>query len=187
MSDTEVCLIVKDTGRGIDQAFLPHVFERFRQGDASSTRRHGGLGLGLALVRDLVELHGGAVSAESAGEGTGATFTVRLPTMAVTSVSDDGARAAGPGPRALAGIRVLLIEDELDSRDLARAAMTRFGAEVSAVSSSAQAVHVVLTGIGQRPCRTSSSPTSGCRLKTATSSSSNYGRCHRSAAAVYRR
>ena len=145
VSDTEVCLIVKDTGRGIDQAFLPHVFERFRQGDASSTRRHGGLGLGLALVRDLVELHGGAVSAESAGEGTGATFTVRLPTMAVTSVGDDGVRAAGPGPRALAGIRVLLIEDELDSRDLARAALTRFGAEVSAVSTSAEAVHVVLT------------------------------------------
>jgi signal transduction histidine kinase len=82
LSDTEACLVVKDTGRGIDPAFLPHVFERFRQGDASSTRRHGGLGLGLALVRDLVELHGGAVSAQSDGEGKGARFTVRLPAHA---------------------------------------------------------------------------------------------------------
>jgi signal transduction histidine kinase/CheY-like chemotaxis protein len=145
MSDTEACLVVKDTGRGIEPAFLPHVFERFRQGDASSTRRHGGLGLGLALVRDLVELHGGAVSAQSEGEGKGATFTVRLPTMAVTSVQADGVRAAGPGPRALAGIRVLLIDDEPDSRDLAGAALTRFGAQVSAVSSSAEAVRVVLS------------------------------------------
>jgi len=145
ISDTEACLVVKDTGRGIDSAFLPHVFERFRQGDASSTRRHGGLGLGLALVRDLVELHGGSVSAQSAGEGKGAMFTVRLPTMAVASVGDDGARAAGPGPRALAGIRVLLIEDEPDSRDLARAALARFGAMVSAASTSAEAVNVVLS------------------------------------------
>ena len=145
ISDTEACLVVKDTGRGIDAAFLPHVFERFRQGDASSTRRHGGLGLGLALVRDLVELHGGSVSAQSAGEGKGATFTVRLPTMAVASVGDDGARVAGPGPRALAGIRVLLIEDEPDSRDLARAALARFGAMVSAASSSAEAVNLLLS------------------------------------------
>jgi signal transduction histidine kinase/CheY-like chemotaxis protein len=145
ISDTEARLVVKDTGRGIDAAFLPHVFERFRQGDASSTRRHGGLGLGLALVRDLVELHGGSVSAQSGGEGQGSIFIVRLPTMAVTSVGADGARAAGPGPRALAGIRVLLIEDEPDSRDLARAALTRFGALVSAASSSAEAVHVLLS------------------------------------------
>ena len=149
ISDTEVCLVVKDTGRGIDSAFLPHVFERFRQGDASSTRRHGGLGLGLALVRDLVELHGGSVSAQSAGEGKGAMFTVRLPTMAEAAVGDDGARVAGPGPRALAGIRVLLIEDEPDSRDLARAALTRFGAMVSAASSSAEAVNEVLSATSE--------------------------------------
>jgi PAS domain S-box-containing protein len=144
MTDAEACLVVKDTGRGIDGSFLPHVFERFRQGDASSTRRHGGLGLGLALVRDLVELHGGSVSAESAGEGKGATFTVRLPTLAVASGAD-GARVAGPTPRALAGIRVLLIEDEADSRDLAKAALTRFGAQVAATSSSAEAVNLMLS------------------------------------------
>jgi PAS domain S-box-containing protein len=145
MSESEACLVVKDTGRGIEPAFLPHVFERFRQGDASSTRRHGGLGLGLALVRDLVELHGGSVAAQSAGEGKGATFTLRLPTMAMAPMGRDGAHGATPPPRVLATVRVLLIEDEPDSRDLARAALTRFGAQVSAVSSSAEAVTVILS------------------------------------------
>jgi signal transduction histidine kinase/CheY-like chemotaxis protein len=160
MSGAEASLVVKDTGRGIDPAFLPHVFERFRQGDASSTRRHGGLGLGLALARDLVELHGGTVWAESAGEGQGATFTVRLPTMPTAHVGGNGTRSATPAPRALATIRVLLIEDEPDSRDLACAALMRFGADVSAVSSSAEAFtnilsaspdtlpHVVVSDIG---------------------------------------
>jgi signal transduction histidine kinase/CheY-like chemotaxis protein len=145
MSGSEAALVVKDTGRGIDPAFLPHVFERFRQGDASSTRRHGGLGLGLALARDLVELHGGTVLAESPGEGQGATFTVRLPTMPTAHVGSNGTRAATPAPRALATIRVLLIEDEADSRDLARAALMRFGADVAAVSSSAEAVTKILS------------------------------------------
>ena len=95
MSGEEASLVVKDTGRGIAPAFLPHVFERFRQGDASSTRRHGGLGLGLALVRDLVELHGGSVSAKSDGLGKGSTFTVRLPTMALAPMSGSDARSAG--------------------------------------------------------------------------------------------
>jgi signal transduction histidine kinase len=80
-------LVVKDTGHGISPAFLPHVFERFRQADASSTRRHGGLGLGLSLVRDLVELHGGSVRAESAGEGQGAAFTVDLRTVPIAASS----------------------------------------------------------------------------------------------------
>ena len=145
MSDASASLVVKDTGRGIEPAFLPHVFERFRQGDASSTRRHGGLGLGLALVRDLVELHGGSVSAKSDGLGKGSTFTVRLPMMALEAIGDTDARAAGPAQRALASIRVLLIEDEPDSRDLARAALTQFGAQVSAVSSSAEAVDAILS------------------------------------------
>src|SRR4029079_14546461 len=78
-TDTQVEIVVSDTGGGIDADFLPSVFERFRQGDAGSKRRYGGLGLGLAIVRHLVELHGGTVTAESAGEGQGATFRVRLP------------------------------------------------------------------------------------------------------------
>ena len=74
-------IAVRDTGQGISPEFLPHVFERFRQADPSSTRLHSGLGLGLAIVRHLVELHGGTVSADSAGEGHGSTFTVRLPRL----------------------------------------------------------------------------------------------------------
>jgi signal transduction histidine kinase/CheY-like chemotaxis protein len=141
----EISFVVKDTGHGIAPEFLPHVFERFRQGDASSTRRHGGLGLGLALVRDLVELHGGTVLAESEGAGKGATFTVRLPTIAAAQVGTGGARTPTPAPRVLATVRVLLIEDEADSRDLARAALARFGAEVAAVSSTAEAVTAILS------------------------------------------
>ncbi len=144
MSGTFACLVVKDTGHGIDPNFLPFVFERFRQADASSTRRHGGLGLGLSLVRDLVELHGGSVRAESAGEGQGSTFTVELPTVPIAEVRGTAPRS-DPGPQALATVRVLLIEDEADSRDLARTALVSCGANVSAVSSSAEAVSAILT------------------------------------------
>ena len=143
-SGASVSLVVAGTGHGIDPAFLPHVFERFRQSDASSSRRHGGLGLGLALVRDLVELHGGSVLAESAGIGKGATFTVRLP-MSVAQIGSSGMRAATPGPRALATVRVLLIEDDRDARDLTRTALARYGAEVTAVSSSAEGVNAILS------------------------------------------
>ena len=80
VTESRVELVVSDTGIGIAPAFLPHVFERFRQGDARATRTHGGLGLGLAIVRHLTEMHGGSVAAVSAGEGKGATFIVRLPT-----------------------------------------------------------------------------------------------------------
>ena len=137
-------LVVKDTGHGISPAFLPHVFERFRQADASSTRRHGGLGLGLSLVRDLVELHGGSVRAESAGEGQGAAFTVDLRTVPIADALGAATRLSDPGPRALATVRVLLIEDEADSRDLARTALASCGAQVSAVASSAEAVSAIL-------------------------------------------
>jgi signal transduction histidine kinase len=85
---------VHDTGEGIDPAFLPYVFDRFRQGDSSSTRRHGGLGLGLSLVRHLVEAHGGTISASSEGAGKGATLTLRL--AAHTDRSDQGGNVADP-------------------------------------------------------------------------------------------
>jgi signal transduction histidine kinase/ActR/RegA family two-component response regulator len=135
-------IVVSDTGQGITPEFLPYVFDRFQQSDATSTRRHGGLGLGLALVRDLVALHGGTVRAESPGEGQGATFTIDLP----LSISPD-VRTSHPGPampegneRSLAGVHVLLVEDEADARDLSITVLEQSGARVTAVASSADAV-----------------------------------------------
>jgi PAS domain S-box-containing protein len=117
-------VVVEDTGVGIRPDFLPHVFERFRQSDSSSTRAHGGLGLGLALVRHLVELHGGTVSAESRGEGQGATFTVRLPLM--LDVRD---RTEAPAVD-LQGLRVLVVDDDGEARERVAAALRHVGAQV---------------------------------------------------------
>jgi signal transduction histidine kinase/CheY-like chemotaxis protein len=129
--DIDARLIVSDTGRGIDTELLPHIFERFKQSDGTSTRAHAGLGLGLAIVRHLVELHGGRVRAESAGAGQGATFTVVLPIAAVPMA--DAADAQRQGSHAAAadrlnGIRVLVIEDDADSRDLVAAVLAQSGA-----------------------------------------------------------
>jgi len=128
--DIDARLIVSDTGRGIDPELLPHIFERFRQSDGTSTRAHAGLGLGLAIVRHLVELHGGRVRAESAGAGQGATFTVILP-VAAAPMADAGAQHQGSRAAAgerLDGIRVLVIEDDADSRDLVAAVLAQSGA-----------------------------------------------------------
>jgi signal transduction histidine kinase len=104
---THVEIAVADTGSGIDPEFLPHVFERFRQADVGSRRRYGGLGLGLAIVRHLVELHGGTVSAESAGRDRGATFRVRLPVRPITNPADstDDAAAEPANPHSVPGSR----------------------------------------------------------------------------------
>ncbi|MES1254990.1 MAG: ATP-binding protein [Acidobacteriota bacterium] len=128
---------VADNGMGIPPAFLPHVFERFRQVDSSTTRTHGGLGLGLAIARHLVELHGGSVRAESPGPGLGATFTVRL------ARSDAPAPAARPLPPAsapfppafLAGVRVLLVDDDAETRQVLCAILEEAGASTTAVAS----------------------------------------------------
>ena len=147
----EALLTVSDTGEGIAPEFLPHVFDRFRQADGSMTRAHGGLGLGLAIVRHLTELHGGTVAAESRGRGQGATFTLRLPLLE-SRAADGAARGAEPKAGAgqlpthdpqsaiLRGLRVLLVEDERDARELFAIALRRFGAEVTAVESAAQAL-----------------------------------------------
>ena len=129
-------LAVRDTGKGISRDFLPHIFERFRQADASSTRSEAGLGLGLTIVRYLVELHDGSVTATSAGEGKGATFTVELPVAASgeerrVAASDPGERAGEP-TLALRGVRVLLVDDHADSRELFNAILSQQGAEVRA-------------------------------------------------------
>lgn len=131
-SDVEI--VVADTGSGISEALLPHVFERFRQGDSGTTRAHGGLGLGLAIVRDLVELHGGTVEAHSEGEGRGATFIVRLP-AATTASRIEQAAARGPGPQRLAGARVLVVDDDPDAREVLRAILEDAGAEVRTTAS----------------------------------------------------
>ncbi|MDQ3804351.1 MAG: ATP-binding protein, partial [Acidobacteriota bacterium] len=138
---------VRDTGQGIAPEFLPHVFDRFRQADQTTTRRHGGLGLGLAIVRSLVELHGGSVTAESEGEGRGASFTVRLPLKAVAQPAARFEAAAtkplGAEPEAqspsLAGTRVLLVEDDEDALSLLRSILEGRGARVTAVASAAEA------------------------------------------------
>jgi CheY-like chemotaxis protein/two-component sensor histidine kinase len=125
---------VSDSGQGIHPAFLPHVFDRFRQADGTSTRRHGGLGLGLAIVRHLVELHGGTVHVDSPGEGLGAMFTVRLPVRAV-QVPARAPREALPSrlnPRLqnqpLAGLSVLVVDDEPDARELIATVLEQAGA-----------------------------------------------------------
>jgi PAS domain S-box-containing protein len=149
-------LTVSDTGQGIEKKFLPYVFDRFRQADPSTTRKHGGLGLGLAIVRHLVELHGGTVTAESDGAGQGTTFKVSLPLMIVHQPEfaakggaerDTAAEHPTAGGRIplectseLEGLRVLLVEDEPDSREMLVAVLTRCRAEVRAVSNAADAL-----------------------------------------------
>jgi PAS domain S-box-containing protein len=137
---------VSDTGRGIAPAFLPHAFERFRQAEQSTTRQYGGLGLGLAIVRHLVELHGGSVRAESEGEGRGATFTVELPleTAASPSAGFEDAAPTLPGamegwPPSLEDTRVLLVEDDDDAREMLCRLLERLGARVTATASAAEA------------------------------------------------
>jgi signal transduction histidine kinase/ActR/RegA family two-component response regulator len=139
-------IVVADSGHGISPEFLPHVFERFRQADASSSRRHGGLGVGLALVHDLIVLHGGSVLAQSDGEGKGATFTIDLPTVAAqeidANIEGEGLQSQAMTP--LDRVRVLLIDDDKDARELSLAVLEQSGARVKAVSSSAEAIASLL-------------------------------------------
>jgi len=133
---------VRDTGIGIDADFLPRVFERFRQAESSLTRSHRGMGLGLAIVRHLTELHGGTVGAASDGQGKGATFTLHIPLAEerVALVSQPNVEALDGRTSALAGLRVLLVEDEPDARELLMLTLKVSGAEVQAVESAQQAM-----------------------------------------------
>ena len=160
VQSAQVALMVTDTGQGIEPKFLPHVFERFTQSDSSASRRHGGLGLGLALVRELVELHGGRVRVVSDGVGKGTTFSVLLPARLEGMVRPVVSRDAAERPSNLDGIRVLVVEDEHDARDILTRSLQEFGASVSAVSSVEEALalvsgcptaelpHIVVTDIG---------------------------------------
>jgi PAS domain S-box-containing protein len=138
-----VAIVVTDTGRGIAPELLAHVFEPFRQGDSSSTRAEGGLGLGLTLVRRLVELHGGTVAAESAGKDRGATFTVTLPASRSRRTREAGGSAGADGGPTLDGARILLVDDDADFLELAAMILLRAGADVRAVSSAARARDLV--------------------------------------------
>ncbi len=141
-TETSALVVVTDTGQGIRQDFLRHVFERFRQADSTASRKHGGLGLGLAIVRHLTEAHGGTVSAESPGEGLGATFTVHLPVRDVRTRPKSGEL---PEPRgtALAGLRVLLVDDEADTREVLRVLLEVQGANVTTASSAGEALQLL--------------------------------------------
>ncbi|WP_428938559.1 ATP-binding response regulator [Fontivita pretiosa] len=183
-----VWISVSDSGEGIDPAFLPYVFERFRQADSTSARRHGGLGIGLAIVRHIVELHGGQVQADSAGHGCGATFTIRLPLASVASPPRQqqrlqsqeqgiepqtetrplrrsrprgsgkptvpGPRPADqsppperasdpPGPQALAGYRILAVDDEADAREVLSELLGRFGGTIATAADVEQAMSMI--------------------------------------------
>ncbi|QMS86639.1 response regulator [Nostoc edaphicum CCNP1411] len=140
-------LVVSDTGKGINADFLPFVFDYFRQADSTSTRNFGGLGLGLAIVRNIIEMHGGMVKAESHGEGKGAIFTVSLPLLAdeSPSLTDEQNYPAFLAPNSLPlnGIRVLVVDDDADSRDFVAFVLEQDGAFVIAVSSAYEALQTL--------------------------------------------
>lgn len=159
--ESQAEVVVSDTGKGISSEFLPFVFERFRQADSTSTRQHSGLGLGLAIVRHLVEMHGGTVSAASEGEGRGATFTLRLPITAVHRTGDTVPQSnsqqsskdtklvfadrgnLGGDKAKLAERRVLIVDDEPDARELLEVILLQFGAEVKVATSVQQALEIL--------------------------------------------
>ena len=158
--ESQVEIAVSDTGQGIRSEFLPYVFERFLQADSTSTRQHSGLGLGLAIVRHLVEMHGGTVSAASEGEGRGATFILSFPLAAVRSTGDlppqsndqpsandiepvFTSRSDAGGDLKLRGLRVLIVDDEADARELLEVILLQFGAEVKVATSARQALAVL--------------------------------------------
>jgi signal transduction histidine kinase len=144
---------VVDTGRGITADFLPHVFDRYRQADRITSRQHGGLGLGLAIVRQLIELHGGTVHAMSEGEGRGATFIIRLPILTVAPAerwselerrSTTSVNSPVPRSQRLDHLQVLVVDDQADGRALTSLVLTEAGARVTAVASAQEALHHVL-------------------------------------------
>jgi CheY-like chemotaxis protein len=166
-SDSQVTVEISDDGEGMDPLFLPQIFDRFRQADASSSRRHGGLGLGLSIVRQLTELHGGNVSAHSAGPGKGSTFRLVFPVASsdITPLEASGQWRAPEQPAEptqektpveLTGVRILVVDDEPDSRALVERLLQDCGASVVSAGSAEEAIlallrevpHVIVSDIG---------------------------------------
>jgi PAS domain S-box-containing protein len=142
---------VSDSGQGIRSDLLPHVFQRFRQGDASPTRHHGGLGLGLAIVKNLVEMHGGSVEAASEGEGLGSVFTVRLPLALAAALPESTGDGPEPEQRPpgdlLDGLQVLVVDDEADARDVVQRLLEDAGARVKTAETAGQALAILDRGL----------------------------------------
>ncbi|HEU4874108.1 MAG TPA: CHASE domain-containing protein, partial [Pyrinomonadaceae bacterium] len=134
---------VSDTGQGIDKEFLPYVFDRFRQADSTTTRQHGGLGLGLAIARHLVEIHGGTIRGESAGIGQGASFTIRLPLLEAAVSATNANQKPARVTQLLSGVNVLLVDDDSDTLKLMETALKRRQANVTAVSSAGEAIQAI--------------------------------------------
>jgi len=136
---------VSDNGIGFSPGFLPHIFEQFHQEDASFTRRHGGLGLGLSIAQRLAHLHGGRIEAASPGEGKGATFTLRLPMMAGASRGDGRPAEVEPGkrPSRLSGVRILVVDDHADGREIAERVLRDAGADVTSAADAASAMSLI--------------------------------------------
>jgi signal transduction histidine kinase/ActR/RegA family two-component response regulator len=143
--EEQAILSIADTGEGIAPEFLPHVFDRFSQADSSRSRKYGGLGLGLAIVRHLVELHGGTVSAESGGPGQGSTFRIVLPIPSNQQAAASQEAAAENRPDVLKGTQILVIEDEPDTREMLAHALEQSGAQIHEASSAAEAIHILLS------------------------------------------
>lgn len=148
--NSHVEIVVSDTGQGIGADFLPYIFERFKQADSTHTRSHGGLGLGLAIVRHLVELHGGSVQAQSPGEGQGATFVVQLPLLVVLNTNESerihpsvGGEVAFDYAPTLNGLTILVVDDEADARELLSTVLQECGAMVTTAASVTEAIAAI--------------------------------------------
>lgn len=138
---SRIQISVRDSGEGIPPEFLPYVFDRFSQADASTTRKTGGLGLGLSIVRHIVEMHGGTVIAHSEGAGRGTTITIQMPIPAVRHAA--GAASATSEPASLEGVKVMIVEDEEDTREMLEHALQSYGASVIVAASAAEALQQI--------------------------------------------
>ncbi|MGI8786827.1 MAG: PAS domain S-box protein [Pyrinomonadaceae bacterium] len=150
--DNRAKIVVSDNGQGITPEFLPQIFELFKQADLPATRRHGGLGIGLSLARNLVELHGGAITATSAGEGRGATFIVRLPLREIAPIKENSSKVKFMDSQGkLSGFWILAVDDEADAREIVSFMLQINGAKVTTANSAVEAIDILKSSNGKLP------------------------------------